>query len=140
MRLLDQFEFSGAKEATLIPGVQNFLERIRLAGLPFGILTRNSRKVAEFTMDRFGIRPEILVSREDARPKPDPEGLELMLRRWDIAKEEAIFVGDYRFDLETGINAGVSTALYVPEREPEYAHLATHLFRNYSTLEKIVFG
>ena len=138
--ILDRFEFNGAKEATLIPGVDRFLKRVREAGIPFGILTRNSRRVAEFTMDRFGIQPEILVTREDARPKPDPDGLHLILKKWGLTNHQAIFVGDYRFDIETGVNAGVPTALYVPNKEPDYAHLATHTFRTYDALERIVFG
>ena len=140
MEILHRFEFSGAKEARPIPGVEAFLGRVHRSGLPLGILTRNSREVAEFTMERFRIRPEVLVAREDARPKPSPEGLIKILDRWQLGREEVVFVGDFIFDLETGKNAGVATALFAPDGDPDYAHLATHIFRKYTALEQIIFG
>ena len=39
-------------------------------------------------------------------PKPAPDGVYEILKRANVTKEEAVFIGDSDVDLQTGINAG----------------------------------
>ncbi len=41
--------------------------------------------------------------------KPDPEGIQHLLRRFDVAPEQVLMVGDSALDIETGKKAGVHT-------------------------------
>ena len=43
--------------------------------------------------------------------KPDPEGLNFILKQLNISAEEAVFVGDSPVDIETGKRAGVHTCI-----------------------------
>ena len=54
-----------------------------------------------------------MLSREDCRPKPDPEGIELFLTEWALSAKDVLFVGDYIHDIEAGSRAGVDTALFL---------------------------
>lgn len=61
--------------------------------------------------------------RGEARPKPDPDGLLRIARRWNVTPAELVMVGDYRFDLDCGRAAGSRTVLVnLPENPwPELA-------------------
>ncbi len=53
---------------------------------------------------------ELVISRDSVRrTKPQPEGLKMILERFDISTGEAVFIGDRDVDLEAGRLAGVQT-------------------------------
>ena len=41
--------------------------------------------------------------------KPSPEGLNLILKKWNIKPSEAIFIGDMATDIQAGKAANVKT-------------------------------
>lgn len=131
---LHEFEKAGAAEASWIPGVPRFLECLKTLDLPLGIVTRNSRATAQATLDRFGIEVDLLVAREDARPKPSPDGLLRCLKRWSVRPDQTIFIGDYLYDIQAGNAAEVPTVLYAPEELPEYSGLATYVVRDFAEI------
>ena len=59
--------------------------------------------------------------REDARPKPDPDGVLTFIRRWNLAKDRTLMIGDFHFDVLTGAAAGVPTALITNGMPPSSA-------------------
>ena len=75
--------------------------------LPLGVVTGRPRTDAEEVLDRFGLLADtsVLVTREDAPLKPDPEPVRLAMRRLNI--ERAWFVGDTPDDVEAARSAGV---------------------------------
>lgn len=103
--IINRHEEEGAKRATLIDGVAELLNFFKSMGLPTGILTRNSQKVAQASLERFDLKFDIILSRDTARAKPDPHGLTIMANRWNISTEEIAFFGDSSFDINTAINA-----------------------------------
>jgi phosphoglycolate phosphatase-like HAD superfamily hydrolase len=52
---------------------------------------------------------ECILGRDEAPPKPDPEGLFQLALLWKSAPADMVMVGDYLFDLQTGRNAGTGT-------------------------------
>src|SRR5690606_25445099 len=74
-RIIHEHEMAGAMAATWIPGAQNWLSALRAQLLPTGILTRNARPATALTLSRLGIDVDIVLTREDCLPKPDPQGL-----------------------------------------------------------------
>ena len=43
----------------------------------------------------------------DVRPKPEPDGVNKVLRQLGVEREQAIYVGDSDVDVETAHNAGL---------------------------------
>ena len=121
--LLLRHELAGAIRAVEMPGAKQLLEELKGDNLKLGIFTRNCRVVADLTIRRLGMQVDLLVTRDDAPPKPHSDGLELMLSQWNINAEEALFVGDYIFDIKAGKQAGVCTILYAPT-PPTFEHSA----------------
>ena len=104
-------------------------------------LTRNSYQNALLTLENIGFSDiftaDNVMAREQARPKPDPEGLNLLLEKWQAAPAEAVFVGDFRDDFIAGRAAGMHT-IYVDYDERnqwnDYCHTRVvqldHLLEN----------
>ncbi len=83
--------FSHKKQGILSNKPENFIEQI-LDGLNF-----RSPFLSVVGGDTFATR------------KPDPEGLQHIMRTLDVAREEVVLVGDSDVDMETGKRAGVAT-------------------------------
>jgi len=97
--------------------------------------------MTELTLRRLQLRFSQVLAREDALPKPDPQGLHLICRNWQVAACDVVFVGDFHFDVIAGRRAGMATILYAPESRPAYAHEAdfviTHLAQTCEVLTQV---
>ena len=117
-------ERAGAERAVWMPGAEACLARLAEAGIPVGILTRNAREIAQLTLHRLGARIGTLLAREDAPPKPSPDGLLHIARDWGQSPQQLAYVGDFRFDLEAARHAGMAGVYYDPNDSAEHAALA----------------
>ena len=124
-------ELRGADDAILFEGVAEFLSRIDEQGIVTAILTRNSRETTERTLRRLQLNFSMIVTREDAPPKPDPTGIRMIARHWNLQPHEMIVIGDYVFDLQAGRNAGIRSVLFAPNELPPYASEADHILRHF---------
>jgi HAD superfamily hydrolase (TIGR01509 family) len=59
-----------------------------------------------------------IIGRDEALPKPDPDGLLQLASRWGVAPSDMVMVGDYRFDLDCGRAAGARTVLVNVPQNP----------------------
>lgn len=114
-------EHQGAERATLMPGAAELIQSLHERGIKTAIFTRNAREVAALTLQRLQLPIDTVIAREDAPPKPDPTGLFKICEQWQCKVDEAVFVGDYLYDLEAGRRAGMRTVLYAPE-PADFAH------------------
>ena len=116
---LDRLELGLARQASAASGALTLLETLRARRARLGILTRNSHANALETLRVCGLArffdANRVVGREAAAPKPDPGGIQHLLRGWRAAPIDAVMVGDYRYDLQAGRAAGTAT-VYVDVR------------------------
>lgn len=118
------------KAAEPFDGIPELLRSVREKGLKQGVVSAKQRKQYGIDMPRNGFDQfmDAAVLFEDTdKHKPDPEPLNICLRRLGIKAEEALYVGDARSDMEAARNAGVDFAYaswgsYFPMEpgEPEY--------------------
>lgn len=118
-------------------GAIELLEALHAAGCRLGVLTRNAQSLAWLTLQAIGVESlfaeDAVLGRDDATPKPHPEGLLRLSRGWQVAPTELLMVGDYRFDLECGRAAGAGTVL-VNQPEPAWPELADWHFQDCKAL------
>lgn len=111
-----------AESAQVAPGAVELVLDLHGRGRTLGILTRNSRKLAWTTLAAIGLSHVFgeshVLGREDAAPKPSPEGLYRLATMWNVSPTELVMVGDFRFDLECGRAAGAATVLVNLEENP----------------------
>jgi HAD superfamily hydrolase (TIGR01509 family) len=111
---LDRMELEIARTTQSQPGAGELLERLRSShDRRISILTRNSKTIAHETLAACGLleffEPEAILSRDCCAPKPKPDGIFQILRRWEATPDRGVMVGDYVFDLLAGRNAGTAT-------------------------------
>jgi HAD superfamily hydrolase (TIGR01509 family) len=113
---LDRIEVGLAQQTRVSPGALDLLFHLHRRGCRLGILTRNLRVSVRISLELIGCShffdDQAIVAREDASPKPDPDGVFQLLAHWSAAPEDCLIVGDYLFDLEAGRQAGIATVHY----------------------------
>lgn len=99
-----ELELSARTEAA--PGAVACVTYLAAQGVRLGILTRNNRAIARQTLTAIGLADyfpaEQIIGRDEAEPKPSPDGLHKLAAAWGVAASELVMVGDYLFDLQTG--------------------------------------
>ena len=110
--VIDRHEMEGAARATWIDGAQQLLSDLRKSAVPTAILTRNSRKAVTYTHQALGLDVNLILTREDCRPKPDPEGLLQIAEALEVDPALTVYVGDFIYDLECARNAGMTACLF----------------------------
>lgn len=140
--LLEQRELDAAEKAEPAPGAQELLSHCREKGIKIVVITRNSTEAARRTLQKLGMEADMVVSRDDAEPKPSPEALELVLAHFGIKPHEMAYIGDYLFDIQAGNAAGVKTILISSqEASDEWAPLATYVAEDlYEVLDLMIEG
>ncbi len=110
---LDAMEYTIAENATEQAGAHALLTTLKEQDFNIGIVTRNGHGIAKATLKAAGLSDFFsdgdIISRDCCEPKPSPAGIQLLLKRWQSNKADAVMVGDYLFDLESGKRAGLST-------------------------------
>lgn len=97
---------------SLFPGTLPLLDRLKEKGIRMGIVTSKGKPGASRTIAFTGIQPymDIVITAHDViKHKPEPEPLLNALNYLGIKAVHSILVGDSRFDILTGKNAGSRT-------------------------------
>ncbi|QIB51235.1 HAD family hydrolase [Pseudomonas sp. OIL-1] len=123
---LDAIELRLAAGVQPAPGAADLIRHLHAQGVQLGILTRNLRSVAMASLEVIGVldcfRTGDILGRNEALPKPDPDGIRQLLQAWRLQESQVVMVGDFRFDVETGRAAGCHTCLVHPQNSwPELA-------------------
>lgn len=117
----------------LMPGFVPFIECLHGAGVRLAIDTNRTDVGIERVLDFFSLPSYFgpVISASCARPKPSPEGAEMILRAWGARPGQALFVGDSENDLLAARGAGMVFAgfggLEGDLTAPDFAALARML-------------
>jgi HAD superfamily hydrolase (TIGR01509 family) len=141
---LGELERDFARRATPLPDAEALLTALAERGAQLGILTRNSRANALETLAVCDLaqhfEPECVLGRDEAAPKPDPEGIHKLLTAWHATADNAVMVGDYRYDLEAGRRAGTATIYYDIEDRDLWTAEADMRVRSHAELLTLIEG
>ena len=102
---LEQIE---STQSTLYPGMENLLDSLEQAGIPWGIVTNKPRLYATALLSRLSLlaRCPVLVCPDDVRDKkPHPESLLLALSVLKREPERCVYIGDHSRDMQAAKNA-----------------------------------
>jgi hydrogenase expression/formation protein HypE len=122
LELLEKKEEQAAQESLPNKGAEACLEALNRKGLQIGIITRNSLQSVQKALGKFKTIHDhdfaAIITRDDCPPKPHPEGVHRAARRMDVFPHELLVVGDFRFDIIAGYEAGARTVLLTNGKEP----------------------
>lgn len=98
----------------VFPGIPELLKKLKSRGYRTAIVTSRLRRSTEMGLNKYNMQQyfDVIVTCDDTdKHKPDPEPVNIALKRLGSKPEEAIMVGDSMFDIICAKNAGVKTAL-----------------------------
>ena len=107
--LLDFFDahfLDHAHHVLVNPDAGPVLNALEYRGIRHAVVTNTATALARETIRGAGLEPEEIVGTSDAPEKPDPRMLLLACERLGVAPENAMLVGDSRFDREAAAAAG----------------------------------
>jgi HAD superfamily hydrolase (TIGR01549 family) len=125
---LQEIELELAEITEAAEGARELLDHLYANGASLGVLTRNTRDNALRTLELIGMgcyfEPHYVLGRDEALPKPDPDGIHRLAALWDTRSEATVMVGDYLFDLQAGRSAGALTVHVDASRSFRWPELA----------------
>jgi HAD superfamily hydrolase (TIGR01509 family) len=107
--ILHRHEEQAAACSTLNSGCRELLAWLDEQLIRVALITRNSALSVRTVTERHGLRIDLILTRSDAPPKPNPDALHLACRRLEVREADAWMVGDGQYDVEAGIAAGIRT-------------------------------
>ncbi len=122
-RLLGHSYLQNFATLELFPGARELLQTCRAAGYATGLVTSSPRQALDFTLSKLGILncfDTIISSSDITHAKPHPEPVLVALEKLHKTPAEALFVGDYLYDVQAGKAAGTGTCLFLPEEHRPY--------------------
>jgi HAD superfamily hydrolase (TIGR01549 family) len=97
-------------EVELFPGILDVLTGLQELGLAMALVTSKVRLELSYQFDSFGLNHffQTVICAEDApRPKPNPDPLFEACRCLGVKPNEALYVGDSRYDIMAAKAAGI---------------------------------
>ena len=94
----------------MLPYVEDVLKNLKEIGIKTGIVTTKFHYRIDQILNKFNITADIdmVIGADDVKvEKPDPEGLNAMISKMKLLKEEVLYIGDSIVDAETAKRADV---------------------------------
>lgn len=139
MHIVHFHEMKDAQSCDWIPGARAFVDECAARALPMAIVTRNSQRSSKVKVEKNNIPIELLLTRENSKPKPNPAALLDIAREFQLPVDQMMMVGDYKYDLEAGRNANMPSCLVNFSDEPDYLHLADYRFTDFHQFHQAMF-
>jgi len=97
----------------VFPGVRGLLFTLHAKGVELAVCTGADGRIAEYTLARSGLSKfftTVVTADDVSKPKPDPEGLRIVMERIGADSDQTAYVGDHPNDIGASRSAGVKTA------------------------------
>jgi phosphoglycolate phosphatase len=92
------------------PGVRESLDRLRAAGVKMAVLTNKPVRFSQGIVEGLGLKDHffrVYGGNSFPEKKPDPAGVEALMREAGAAREATLMIGDSAVDVRTARNAGI---------------------------------
>lgn len=134
--IVHEHELCGARNSTLFKGVKETIDFIIKNHIPTGVLTRNSSECAKMMLEMHELNFDYIFARDDFPAKPNPAGLLHLCKLHQVAPNEAMYVGDFLYDIQTAKNAGMLAGLFVSEKSIKLKEQAHYCFEHFDEFLK----
>lgn len=103
-----------SKLISLFPGMKEIVEKVRAKGYKVGLVTSRLRGTTMEGLKKYGMEnhfDQVITMEDCTKHKPDPEPINIALKRLKSTAEKSIMIGDTDFDILCAKNAGVKSVL-----------------------------
>ena len=109
---------NGKDDIKLMPHSIEILKFIKDNNIPNYVFTHRG-VTTESILKRLGIYDyfdEIVTSLHDFKRKPDPEGLDYFINKYNLDRNDTYYVGDRPMDIKCANNAHIKSIMYIPKQ------------------------
>ena len=138
--ILERWEREAADNSELNDYFLEVWSYLKRHQIKTAILTRNSRICVDIVLRKHHLSFDLVVTREDAPPKPSEAPVLLISRRLRIPPDRLLLVGDVKYDVWAGKAAGVKTVLLTNGKEPDPSAGADWTINSFQELIPILEG
>ena len=106
----------------LYPGIKESLDRLTGAGKQLAVLTNKPVRMSKSIVEGLGVADhffQVYGGNSFDFKKPNPVGVEALMREAGVARERTIMIGDSGVDVNTAVNAGVMSCGVTYGFQPE---------------------
>jgi len=107
---LEYYRDHDLDHTTLYPGVRQSLDRLRDSGKRMAVLTNKPVRMSRNIVDGLGVGGyffQVYGGNSFEFKKPNPIGIEALMKEAGLGRESTIMIGDSSVDVQTARNAGV---------------------------------
>ena len=107
---LEYYRDHDLDNTTLYPGVQESLDRLRVAGKKLAVLTNKPVRMSRHIVEGLGVGLcffQVYGGNSFEFKKPNPVGIEALMREAGVDRAATLMVGDSYVDVQTARNAKV---------------------------------
>lgn len=129
----------------MFPGMSTLVKYLSAEGYKLGIVSSRIRGSLEAGLDKFGLLKtfDVVVSCEDSKEaKPSPVPAQIALKQLGIKPEDAIMIGDTKFDIGCANNAGMHSILmdwgFTDVDRTEYLYKAEYVVHSTPELREAI--
>ena len=108
LRYLENIEEKSTKVAEPVPGSLDFIDEAKRKGIKTSLVTNNSRRNAEYLLNKFDLSFDMLITRDENMWKPSPDAFKYSMKMFAIIPENTISVGDSDLDISASVNSDIS--------------------------------
>lgn len=107
----NKYFFARAKEAGYFDGIEEMLASLKEKGFILTIATGKGRASLDRLDKMLGFDKyfDFNICPSESEPKPSPEMVNKLLKKYGLKPEDAVVIGDSEHDLKMAQNAGVDT-------------------------------
>ena len=110
-RRMVEIEREATAAATLQDGVNELLAFLRERGIPAALVTNNTAENAASLLERFGLRFDLVLTRDDGLWKPSGAPVAEAVRRLGVPAQHCLKVGDSHYDVAAARDAGCGSLI-----------------------------
>jgi HAD superfamily hydrolase (TIGR01509 family) len=136
--IIARHEYQDALSARPIAGMASLFDALSKANLPSAIVTRNSQIASKMKVSNNRIPVQLVLTREDHKPKPAPDALLAIAKRWQLVPSSLLYVGDYLYDIQAAHNAGMQSGFINHGLNKDYQHQADLVISHLSELTTLL--
>ncbi|MFO7730989.1 MAG: HAD family hydrolase [Spirochaetia bacterium] len=110
VELLREYRCLPYQYTTPYAGIPELLEDLRQRSIRLAILSNKEHLLTKTITAELLPQVEFEVvqgASDKIPPKPDPQGVQLLLRTVDVLPEEVLYVGDSGIDMDTAVSSGL---------------------------------
>lgn len=120
----DRYDLDALSRWTLRTGAAECVAGLKRGGFAVAVVSNIGRRALAPALEKLGLGDafDLVLSRDEVRfMKPDGEGLRRALTHFQLAPEDALFVGDSRTDILAARDVGVKVAIVTGGESDERA-------------------